>query len=84
MNIPRTVDEILGNADELAAPSERYEPRDADELDAAAVAALRAAVQERSTAERHVLAAVRAPRRGPTVPRWASVSRRWRLRRSLG
>jgi hypothetical protein len=59
----RRRDEILAHADELAARFEGYEPRDADELDAAAVAALRAAVQERSTAERHVAEAVRAARR---------------------
>lgn len=60
--MPRTVDEILAHADELAERFENYDPRDADELDRAAVADLRSATQERSTAERHVLDAVRRAR----------------------
>lgn len=60
--MPRTVDEILQHADELAARFEDYEPSEADELDSEAVAQLRAAVQERSDAERHLLDAVRAAR----------------------
>ena len=39
--MPRTVDEILQHADELAARFESYEPNPADELDAGAVALLR-------------------------------------------
>jgi hypothetical protein len=62
MTMPRTVDEILAHADELAQRFENYDPRDADELDRAAVAELRSATQERSTAERHVLDAVRRAR----------------------
>lgn len=60
--MPRTVDEILAHADELAARFEQYDPKDADELDVAAVAALRSAVQERSVAERHIVDAVRQAR----------------------
>lgn len=62
MTMPRTVDEILAHADELAARFEDYDPQDADELDAQAVVDLRTAVQERSTAERHLLDAVRRAR----------------------
>jgi hypothetical protein len=62
MTMPRTVDEILQHADQLAARFEEYEPDPADELDPGAVALLGAAVQERSDAERHVLDAVKAAR----------------------
>lgn len=60
--MPRSVDEILQHAEELAARFESYEPDPADELDADAVLALRDAVQERSQAERHVIDAVRRAR----------------------
>lgn len=60
--MPRTVEEILAHADELAARFESYEPDPIDELDVGAVALLRAAVAERSDAERHLLEAVRAAR----------------------
>ena len=60
--MPRTVDEILQHADELAARFESYEPDPADELDAGAVALLRAAIAERSEAERHLIEAVRKAR----------------------
>lgn len=63
MHMPRTVDEILAHADELAARFEGYEPNPADEVDAGAVAMLRAAVTERSEAERHLLDAVRQARK---------------------
>lgn len=62
MKMPRTVEEILAHADELAARFESYEPNAADELDAGAVAMLRSAVAERSEAERHLIEAVRAAR----------------------
>ena len=61
--MPRSVEDILRHADELAARFEDYEPDPAQELDAAAVAELRAAVLERSEAERHLLEAVRLARR---------------------
>ncbi len=60
--MPRTVDEILQHADELAARFEDYEPREGDELDSGAVASLRTAVAERSEAERHMVDAVRRAR----------------------
>jgi hypothetical protein len=62
MPMPRTVDEILQHADELAARFESYEPNPADELDPGAVALLRAAVAERSQAERHLIDAIRKAR----------------------
>lgn len=62
MKMPRTVDEILQHADELAARFEDYEPDPAHELDPGAVALLRSAIQERSDAERHVLDAIKAAR----------------------
>lgn len=69
--MPRTVEEILAHADELAARFEDYEPADADEIDVAALTALRQAVSERSLAERHVLAAVRQARAAGLS--WASI-----------
>ncbi len=62
--MPRTVDEILRHADELAARFEGYEPDPDDELelDPDAVALLRAAIQERSNAERHLVEAIKAAR----------------------
>jgi hypothetical protein len=62
MRVPRSVEEILQHADELAERLENYEPTPADELDAGAVALLRAAVQERSQAERHLIDAIRTAR----------------------
>ena len=61
--MPRTVEEILAHADDLAARFESYEPDPGDELDAGAVSMLRAAVAERSEAERHLLEAVRTARK---------------------
>lgn len=55
-------EEILQHADELAARFENYKPDPSDELDPAAVAALRSAVRERSEAERHLIEAVRQAR----------------------
>lgn len=60
--MPRTVEEILAHADELAARFESYEPDPAHEVAADAVVQLRAAVAERSAAERHLLEAVRTAR----------------------
>jgi hypothetical protein len=62
MSMPRSVDEILQHADELAERFENYEPSPGDELDAGAVALLRGAIQERSEAERHLIEAIRAAR----------------------
>jgi hypothetical protein len=55
--MPRSVDKILRHADELAERFENYEPSPEDELDAGAVVLLRAAIQERSSAERHLIEA---------------------------
>ena len=60
--MPRSVEEILQHAEELAERFESYEPAAGDELDAGAVALLRAAVQERSEAEKHLIEAIRAAR----------------------
>ena len=60
--MPRSVDEILQHADELAARFEDNEPSDADEIDSEAVTALRNAVRERSDAERHMIDAIRIAR----------------------
>ena len=60
--MPRKVEDILQYAEELAARFESYEPDPGDELDAGAVAMLRAAVAERSDAERHLIEAVRTAR----------------------
>jgi hypothetical protein len=62
MTMPRSVEEILQHADELAERFENYEPDLADELDPRAVTLLREAIQERSHAERHLMEAVRAAR----------------------
>lgn len=62
MTMPRSVEEILAHADQLAGRFEDYEPQPGDELDPTAVGGLRAAVQERSAAERHMLDAVRSAR----------------------
>ncbi|QLQ14751.1 MAG: hypothetical protein HZY73_02270 [Micropruina sp.] len=62
MTMPRTLAEILRHADQLSARFEDYEPDPADEFDPEVVALLRAAVQERSDAERRVLDAIRAAR----------------------
>lgn len=62
MAMPRSVDDILKHADELAARFENYEPDPGQEMDPDAVAELRSAVQERSDAERHVLDAIKKAR----------------------
>lgn len=69
--MPRSVDEILKHADELAARFENYEPTPSDELDADAVARLRHAVAERSVAERHMLEAVKVAREAGLS--WAAI-----------
>lgn len=62
MTMPRSVDDILKHADELAARFENYEPDPGQEMDPDAVAELRGAVRERSDAERHILEAIRRAR----------------------
>ena len=69
--MPRTVEEILAHADELATRFEDYEPSPGDELDVAAFGQLRAAVAEQSAAERHLLNAVKTAREAGMS--WASI-----------
>ncbi len=71
MTMPRTVDEILAHADELAARFEDYEPKPGDELDIDAVSQLRAAVTQQSAAERHLIDAVKTAREAGMS--WASI-----------
>lgn len=71
MTMPRTVEEILAHADELAARFEDDEPSDSDQLDPAALQALRAAVAEQSSAERHLLEAIKVARKSGMS--WASI-----------
>ncbi|WP_236755925.1 hypothetical protein [Actinomyces radicidentis] len=69
--MPRTVEEILAHADELAVRFEDYDPTAGEELDVAAMTALRTAVAEQATAERHVITAVADARRSGMS--WAAV-----------
>lgn len=69
--MPRTVDEILAHADELSARFESYEPSDADELSIDAIQALRSAVAEQSSAERHLHQAIKLARESGMS--WASI-----------
>ena len=56
--MPRTVQDILDHADELAKRFEDYEPSPADERDPEVFAELRRAVLSRSDAERSIREAV--------------------------
>ncbi len=58
MSMPRTVQEILDHADDLAKRFEDYEPTADDERDPQVFAALRDAVVSRSDAERTIKDAV--------------------------
>lgn len=58
--MPRTVQEILDHADELARRFEDYEPDPSDRRDPGALVAVRNAVIARSEAERALAAIVRA------------------------
>ncbi len=69
--MPRSVEQILAHADELAQRFEDYEPHPAQERDPVAIAALRQAAIERSTAETHVRDAVRQARE-QNVP-WTTI-----------
>lgn len=60
--MPRSVQEILDHAEDLARRFEDYEPGAEDERDPAVFASLRAAVVSRSDAERAISAAVDAAR----------------------
>jgi hypothetical protein len=56
--VPRTVQDILNHADNLARRFEAYEPAAVDERDAHVFAALRDAALSRSEAERSIRSAV--------------------------
>jgi hypothetical protein len=72
MSMPRTVQEILDHADELAKRFEDYEPSPTDERDPAVFSELRRAVLSRSDAERSIRDAVKHAReRGYS---WAFIS----------
>ncbi len=58
INVPRSVQDILDHADELATRFESYEPAAEDERDAQVFAALRDAALSRSDAERSIRNAV--------------------------
>lgn len=58
MHMPRTVQDILDHADELASRFENYDPTPQEERDPEAFVALRDAVLSRSDAERSIKAAV--------------------------
>ena len=58
MAVPRSVEDILKHADELAKRFEDYEPEAGDERDTDAARALRQAVTARSDAERWIRDAV--------------------------
>ncbi len=60
--MPRTIDEILDQADELAARFEAHEPDPTDVTDAAALRTVRHAFQARADAERHLADAVSVAR----------------------
>lgn len=61
--MPRTVQDILEHADELAKRFEDYEPSPDDERDPEVFAALRRSVMARSEAERSISQAVTEARR---------------------
>ncbi len=63
MTVPRSVDEILQHAEELAERFEQYQPQPEDERDKDVVIALRDAVLARSDAERRLRDAVAEARR---------------------
>lgn len=71
MTMPRTVEEILAHADELAGRFENYHPSPADELSPGAVVALRHAVGMRADAEKDLLDAVREARKSGLT--WSAI-----------
>lgn len=60
--MPRSIQDILAHADELAKRFENYEPDPADERDPKAFDALRVAAMSRSAAEKDIFEAVRSAR----------------------
>jgi len=59
--VPRSIDELIAHADEIADDFERYEPRE-PQAGGPALMALRRAADRRSTVEREVLDSVRQAR----------------------
>jgi hypothetical protein len=68
--MPRSIDELIVRADELADRFERYEPRDEDRGEPALMALRRIAYQ-RALLERELLEAVRTARRAGAS--WARI-----------
>jgi hypothetical protein len=60
--MPRTMQEIIDHAEAMARRFEEHEPGSAGIRDARALAAVREAVMDRSTAEQHLAEAVDAAR----------------------
>jgi len=60
--MPRTTEEILAHADELAKRAEDYEPQEGDDAKVSPELLLRLAVMHRAQAEAEILEAVRAAR----------------------
>jgi hypothetical protein len=71
MNMPRTAQEILDQANELAARFESHEPGDDAGVDASALRAVRVAFKQRADAERHLADTVEAARADGHS--WASI-----------
>jgi hypothetical protein len=69
--MPRTVQEILDQADELATRFESHDPDDGDVRDASTLATVRAAFLSRAEAERQLADAVAAAR--DEGHSWASI-----------
>lgn len=71
--MPRSIEEILAHADELATKFENFERRDEDYVDGKAYIALRAVVHERADVEQRVVEAVQFARERGTS--WAKIGR---------
>lgn len=71
MNMPRSVEEILQHAEQMAAHFEDFDPAGATELNPRAVKLLRKAVQQRSDAERHIIDAIKVARDAGLT--WSSI-----------
>jgi hypothetical protein len=71
MTMPRSLEEILAHADELADAFEAYEPNSEDERKASSLMALRLAAIRRADADRVLLEAVADARRRHTS--WAAI-----------
>ncbi|HZD22984.1 MAG TPA: hypothetical protein VE569_06225 [Acidimicrobiia bacterium] len=62
MLVPRTTEEIIAHAEELARRFEEYEPQPGDEDRVSVLTRLRLAVLKRAEAEREIMDSVRAAR----------------------